>query len=300
MTRGGIDKRHTIILGQVSVRTPMTFKDILVHVDSTFLSRLRLRVGLKLARRCAGRVIGLHVIPDPVVPPYFKPGAVERIAAIYAEYAQEAAKDAATIFHDQVNGADVSTEWRIEHGDVAKLLAQHARFADLVILSQSEIDEAHLVPLFLLSKEVIMSSGTPILIVPGFSVLDDIGRRIVVAWDGSREAARAVRDSLSLLADADRVLLVAVDPQSQGHIDSGANAAEMAAHLARHGVRVDGQEILSGERSVAEALVSEVAHDRADLLVMGAYGHARIMEFVLGGTTHSLLAKATIPVFMSR
>src|SRR5665213_1757408 len=111
----------------------MTFKDILIHVDSTPASAIRLGLGLTLARRFGARITGLHIVPDPEVPPYFKPSAVERIAEIYRENAGEAERLAETNFREATKNADVVIAWRSISGDLTRLLAEQARFSDLLL-----------------------------------------------------------------------------------------------------------------------------------------------------------------------
>ena len=277
----------------------MGFKDILVHVDSTPASAVRLRLGLALARRFGARLSGLHIVPDPDVPLYFKPSAVERIAEIYRESARQAAVLAEANFRDATKGIDIVTVWASVQGNMAQQLAERARFADLLLLGQSDTENPPTISAFSLPEKVVVDAGTPILVVPTQSAFDDIGRHVLVTWDGSREAARAIHDALPLLQTAQRVSLLAVDPNRQGHVHSTANAAEMAAHLARHGVPTEPTEISSAKKSVTDVLLAHVTNVGADLLVMGAYGHPRLLEFVLGGTTQALLERAAVPILMS-
>jgi nucleotide-binding universal stress UspA family protein len=277
----------------------MDFKDILVHVDSTPASAVRLRLGLALARRFGARLSGLHVVPEPDVPPYFKPSAVERIAEIYRENAREAAILAEANFRDATKSIDILTAWHSVEGDMAQLLAERARFADLLLLGQSDTENPPTLAAFSLPEKVVVHAGTPLLVVPTRGAFHDIGRHVLVTWDGSREAARAVHDAMPLLQTAERVSLLAVDPHRQGHVHPTANAAEAAAHLARHGVQTEPTEILSGEKNVTDVLLAHVTNVGADLLVMGAYGHPRLLEFVLGGTTQAVLERAAVPILVS-
>ncbi|HYM30758.1 MAG TPA: universal stress protein [Candidatus Cybelea sp.] len=277
----------------------MSFKDILVHVDSTPASGVRLRLGLALARRFGARLSGLHVLPDPDVPPYFKPSAVERIAKIYRESAREAASLAEAGFHAAIMGADVETAWNSVAGDMAQQLAERARFADLLLLGQSDTENPPSLSAFSIPQKVVIDAGTPILVVPTRGAFDTTGRHVLVTWDGSREAARAVRDAMPFLQAAEHVSLLAVDPERQGHIHPTANAGELAAHLARHGVATDPTTIASAEESVADVLLANTRKLGADLLVMGGYGHPRLLELVLGGTTQALLEAMAVPILVS-
>jgi nucleotide-binding universal stress UspA family protein len=122
---------------------------------------------------------------------------------------------------------------------------------------------------------------------------------VVVGWDASREAARAVRDALPLLTQAKVVEVVSVNPRPAdlGHGD--VPGADIALYLARHGVNVEVQRIETRELDVGNALLSHVASEAADLLVMGGYGHARLREIMLGGATRTILHDMTVPVLMS-
>jgi len=276
----------------------MGFKDILVHVDSTPESTMRLRLGLTLAHRFGARLSGVHIIPDPDVPPYFKPSAVERISAIYRESAREAAVLAEANFREATKDIDLITSWQLVEGDLAQLLAEQARFADLLLLGQYDTENPPTISAFLLPEKVVVDAGTPILVVPanGFR---SVGRHVLVTWDGSREAARALRDAMPFLRVADRVSLLAIDPDRQGHVHAGVNITAVAAHLSQHGVSTEPTEIPSGGKRVPDVLLEHIAELGADLLVMGAYGHPRLLEFAFGGTTQDLLNQVTIPVLMS-
>jgi nucleotide-binding universal stress UspA family protein len=278
----------------------MSFKDILVHVDSTPASRVRLRLALALARRFDARLSGLHVIPDPHVPPYFKPSAVQRIAEMYAENAREAAATAEALFREETENAGAVGAWECVGGELADSIAERARFTDLLILGQFDTEDPPAISAFLLPAKVVFGAASPILVVPNSQTSGELCKRVVAAWDGSREAARAIRDAMPLLKRAEQVSLLAIDPVRQGHIQDGPDAPQMAAHLGRHGVPAEVTQASSERKNVSDALLAHAAEFGADLLVMGAYGHSRVWEFVAGGTTQDVLEKANIPVLMSR
>lgn len=278
----------------------MSFKDILVHVDATPASRIRLRLGLSLARRFAGRLSGLHVIPDPDVPPYFKPSAIERIAEIYAENAREAADRAEILFREETKDSSPDAAWECLSGDMPERIAERARFSDLLVLGQFDTENPHGISAFLLPAKVVFGAASPILVVPNARTSGELGKCIVATWDGSREAARAIRDAMPLLKGAEQVLLLAIDPSRQGHAHDGADAPQLVAHLGRHGVQAAIEEVSSTGKTVTDALLACTAELGADLMVMGAYGHSRVVEFIFGGTTQELLEKTNIPVLMSR
>lgn len=278
----------------------MSLKDILVHVDSTAASRTRLRLALTLARRFGASLSGLHVTPEPGVPPYFKPSAVERIAKIYGENAREAARLAEILFLEETKHAEVTTLWECTDGDMDETIGERARFADLLLVGQFDTENPPTISAFLLPAKVAFEAATPVLVVPNAWSCSEVGRRPLVAWDGSREAARAVHDAMPFLETADQVSILAIDPLRQGHMHEGAQTLKLLAHLGSHGIHAERKEVAVVDKAVTTALLEHAAAAGADLLVMGAYGHSRIWEFMVGGTTQDLLEQMTVPVLMSR
>lgn len=278
----------------------MSFKDILVHVNATAASRTRLKLALILARRFDARLSGLHVIPEPAVPPYFKPSVVERIARIYSKNAKAAANLAEALFKEETKDAGAATAWECVCGDMDEMIAERARFADLLVLGQFDTENPPTISAFLLPAKVVFGASTAILVIPNSGSFSDVGQHILAAWDGSREAARAIRDAMPLLQAAQRVSLLAINPLRQDHMHEGAHMAALVAHLGRHGIVAEAMEVTSEAHGVTNTILEHASRLAADLLVMGAYGHSRILEFVLGGTTADLLERATIPVLMSR
>ena len=150
-----------------------------------------------------------------------------------------------------------------------------------------------------IAEAIIFGSGLPTMILP--QVRKRAGEfalnTVVVAWDFGRPAARAVADALPLLEKAKRVFVLTVTNEKV--IDTKRSGAELAKHLARHGVNVTLDVVDAGGRSVGEAMESHVTSRNGDLLVMGAYGHSRLREFILGGATKSMLARPPVPIFLS-
>jgi nucleotide-binding universal stress UspA family protein len=182
--------------------------------------------------------------------------------------------------------------------DAASIVALHGRHADLVVLGQADPDTASARARYLV-EEVTLSAGRPALVVPYIGTAGTLGRRVMVAWDAGREATRALNDALPILKLADSVTVLSVNPQPgrDGHGEDP--GADIGLHLARHGVPVEVQRTHAKGMDVGEILLSRLADLGSDLLVMGAYGHSRLREFVLGGATRTLLAEMTVPVLMS-
>jgi nucleotide-binding universal stress UspA family protein len=179
--------------------------------------------------------------------------------------------------------------------DVPEMLAQYARFRDLTILPVPESDKYDQ----WYAETIIFGSGRPTLIIPPqWKKQSDFKlNNVVVAWDFSKTAARAVADAGPLLQKAKKVFIVTVENEKT--IKSQRSAAELARHLAHHRVEITVDTIDAAGRDIGTALTAHCATRDADMLVMGAYGHSRLREFVLGGATRSLLAQPPLPVLMS-
>jgi nucleotide-binding universal stress UspA family protein len=174
----------------------------------------------------------------------------------------------------------------------------HARYADLVVLGQVSPDEPPYVGHHL-PEEVVLSSGRPALVVPHDWAPGPLGGRVIVAWDASREAARAVSDAMPILEQANSVLAVSINPKSTPLGHGEVPGADIAAHLARHKVKVEVESVEMDRMEIGDALLSFGSDRGCDLLVMGAYAHSRLRELVLGGATRTILESMTVPVLMS-
>ena len=144
-----------------------------------------------------------------------------------------------------------------------------------------------------------MDTGRPALVIPGQGATALPPRRAIIAWNGTREAARAAHDAVPLLAGAEQVTVLVVDPQSHRSAVAEEPGAALARHLARHGLRTEARTVSSAQRSVGEAVLAEAAATGAELIVMGAYGHSRLREFVFGGVTEHLLRAMPVPVLFA-
>jgi nucleotide-binding universal stress UspA family protein len=189
-------------------------------------------------------------------------------------------------------------EWRETTSDALGAVTLHARYADLVVIGQqnpewpSGVDK-------LFERSLPLAAGRPVLVVPYAFERRPVGRHVLVAWNASREAARAVNDALPLLERASHVHVVAFQPEQSGSAHGGEPGADIALYLARHGVKVTVSRYDAPDMDVGNQLLSRAFDLSADLIVMGAWGHSRLREFVLGGVTRTLLESMTVPVLMS-
>jgi nucleotide-binding universal stress UspA family protein len=202
------------------------------------------------------------------------------------------------LFEDAVrhHGLQSGAEWR----SLPKLSSEvgvHAYYADLVIISRPEPAGQTAGPPGL-AESLVLSSGRPIILFPPRGAVSRV-RRVLVAWNARRESIRAVADALPLLVKAEAVEVLVVDAQRQ-RTHGQEPGADIAHHLARHGAQVEVRRLSSGGEDVGRLLLSASATFGADLLVMGAYGHSHVSEWVFGGVTRTVLYEAGLPVLMSR
>ncbi|MFS8116055.1 universal stress protein [Rhizobium jaguaris] len=177
-------------------------------------------------------------------------------------------------------------------------IAERALYADLVLIGAQAASNEDL------RRRVIdgalFQSPTPMLVNPGSKTIGPAPKAILVAWDSSDEAARAVRQSIDFLRAADAVHVTLVDPLASSSVNGEEPGADIAAFLARHGVHVDVDRIASGGRRVDEALRQHALDISADMIVMGAYNHPRLQQRLFGGVTRSMLEDSEIPLFLAR
>ena len=275
----------------------MSLRDLLVLLDTRPASAGRLEAALALASTFEAHLTALCLVGEPSVPLVELPP-----DALYRAELEAAA--------DRVlaDAADTGGAGRRGGGDPAGDGGGRApagpprpagRHADLAILGQPEPDDPSGTGMRLV-EAALLGSGRPILVVPWIGAAGMPPRRVLAAWDGSAPAARALGDALPLLRRAERVALVVVDPERLGGRVGEQAGADMAAHLARHGVRVEVQAVPSGGLATADVLLDLAADTGADLLVMGGYGHSRLRELAFGGTTRDVLGRMTVPVLLAR
>lgn len=273
----------------------MTYKDILVHVDDHPRARVRLELAAGLAARFQAHLITLNVRDQELLSAHLTAQFGGDLNQIRAAGDAEAAGRTKAMVDAFACDAGVTREWRDVTGPMAETVALHARYADLAVIGQAEAEDD--TPR--MADELIMAVGRPVLVVPFAGRFPTLGRRVMVAWNGGREATRAVHDAMPLLAAAQTVHVIAINPSHgmAGHGDIP--GADICLHLSRHGVNAVCEHVASDDLNVGEMLLSRAADEDVDLLVMGGYGRSRLREMVLGGATRHMLESMTVPVLFS-
>ncbi|MEI7876160.1 MAG: universal stress protein [Alphaproteobacteria bacterium] len=277
----------------------MAYKTILVHCDAAKNVAHRLDVAAELAQQHDAHLVGFHARPPFRTPVFFDGGFP--MDDFFKSYEASAAADQATAlaaFEKATKGRHLSTEWRVVEGFVDSELAVQARYADLLVLGQTDPDNSLNTPSDL-PEATALASGRPVLVVPHIGVATPPGKTVLLCWNASREAARAASEALPILKAAAKVIVLVIDakPSPDGHgAEPGADAA---AWLARHGVKVTVQRDTAADDDVGATILSRAADHAIDLIVMGLYGHSRMREMVLGGASRTLLGSMIVPVLMA-
>lgn len=274
-------------------------KDIVANLSLREAPDVAMDFAVSVAVAFNARLTGIAFVYEPIIPVmidmYGIPPDVIESQRVESE---RAAKAAVARLDKAGRDAGLATEAHMLDSAASTapgVFASLARRFDLSIVGQAEPDQAALDGLIV--EAALFDSGRPMLVVPYIQRNGLRLDRILLCWDGSRSAARAAADALPFLRRAKvvEVVTVASEPAKSDEMPG----ADIAHHLARHGVKVELKRIVTAETDVASTILSHAADSSADFLVMGGYGHSRLREFILGGVTREILASMTVPVLMS-
>ena len=301
----------------------MALKDILVCLDPTEAGERRLRLAAAIAREHQAHLSAAYMLSEaiPGVPPYegvgipAPTGATEiaqgRVVAgvplpgapPIASPAPLSSAELADIveqrFRAEVQPHGIEGDWHLfGSGDSEELIAL-SRTMDLVVFGQAASD--YRLPTGFSPEYIVMACGRPMLLVPfaGEVGSGSVGRRVLIAWDGTREASRALHDALPLIALAEAVWVMTVRPRDANSDDRGPSLDRVVRHLQRHSIAATTEESIGGDVPTAELLLSRASDMGADLLVAGAYHHSQLREAIIGGVSRDLLDHMTVPILMS-
>jgi len=275
----------------------MSLKDILVHLDADQACDTRTESAIALASDHEAHLTAVFALSFPDIPAYVQSQISANVIEAHIADARKQGEGIVEVFATKAEKAGLSYETAMVEGDHDDVLTLRGRYADLIVVGQNGPGGTEQAAKSDMPDRLIMSAGRPVLVVPYAGRFAALGRHVVVAWDASRQASRAVNDALPILTGADKVQVLSVNPESKGLGD--APGADICRHLARHGIMAESSSVRTDEISAADMLLSRIADDGADMIVMGAYGHARWRELVLGGFTKHMLKHMTVPVLMS-
>lgn len=270
-------------------------KSILLHIDHDPALKARLQVALDIARATNGHITCLQAVSYDV----FTPGDIYGSAIAAAlPVIRENAEALRAETERMMEHEGVSYDWRFTYGMAAQRLIEASPLADLVILGPAETGMGGKGPSALVG-DVVTRIPAPVLVVPQDARNFDVGAPMLVAWNGSPESAHALRAAVPLLACSVKVTLACVVEDDAADEGFDLPSTEGAKYLARQGIACELVEIPRGDGSIAETLFAAAQIGDCALLVMGAYGHARLTELVLGGVTRKMLSAPPMPVLLA-
>lgn len=276
-------------------------KDLVIFLEPTVHSDARLAYALHLAKRWQAHLIGAFVVPALEIDPHngFAVGAgITNMLDHYNQAVSEAIAKARAHFDGLTERRSFSAEWRVCREREGETLMLHARHAALAITGPAHAPLLAAPSRLGYATDLIFASGRPTLCLPNGWDPERQPKRIVVGWNASREATRALAAAMPFLRVAESVHLVVV-PDSRVACPHGPDpGTDIAAHLARYGIRVVLEQCPGLE--AGPVLLQRAAALDADMLVMGAVGRSRISEFIFGGATRHILAKAPLPILLSQ
>lgn len=276
----------------------MSYKTILVHVDESTRASERIKIAAAIAMTQSAHLIGTamtgasrYLVQTRML------AELDPNLRTHLDFLRQRAQRGLEDFEATAQKLGLpSFEKRLVDDEAGGGICLQARYADLVVIGQNDPAEVSPVVLPDFPQYVVLNSGRPVLLVPYAGRFDNIGKRVVIAWDASTEATRTVSAALPLLRRAQMIDVVTFNAQPQSQ--ETAPGAELGLYLARHGIKSETSQHKT-EAGIGDALLSLAVELNSDLIIMGGYGHSRFREIVLGGVTRTVLETMTMPVLMS-
>lgn len=278
----------------------MFIKDIMVLCDAGDANDYRVESTFLIAKVFEAHVTGMHLIPYPVIPVYGGtfPEPIPYYASDQLDEANAVEKNLKSRFEKKATELEIPHEWKSIDGVDVRYIIDNARYSDLVVVPQgySRFGEENTQKI---DSYLSIQLGRPLLIMPDLKKIFTLPKRVIIAWNESHEAARAVHDALPFLQLAEQIQVISISKTDEDEKANMIYCDDLRKHLTHHGLNL---EVVSIDQSVkgtgATILESAIEFD-ADLIVMGAFGHSRLKEVVLGGVSRYLLNHTTIPLFLS-
>lgn len=279
----------------------MTIRDILLHLDPATRNEAETAMAISLAQSHDAHLAALVTATTAELPLYGFAGLSGSFIQTLDGHVDQAIAEARDQFLAACDKQGLNGDCRsvkLYDAEVSEAVALHGRHADLVVVRQSSPD-VHRAGGKDVVDHIVIAAGRPVLVVPYIGVPEAIGRNVVVCWDGSREAARALADAMPLMQKADTVHVLVVNAAKRGNAHGELPGADISTHLARHGLNVELMVEEAAEIDAANMVLSRVADLGADLLVMGAFSHSQLRQTLFGGFSRTILQEMTLPVLLS-
>jgi len=269
--------------------------DILVHVRNAEGEPLAVRAALALSQRRAGYLYGLYVAPLGAVA--FSTPETVVFQATEADHLYRDALARRAWWQSVLTASAAQGEWLVAQGEPVEALCHAARWCDVIVAERPTLNPDAPLGWGTVSRTVF-GAGVPVLVVPETAQIRTLGESVLIAWNHSREAMRAVRGALPLLSAATRIVVLDGTPQEDRLVMRHQPRLDLAAWLTRRGVNAEFVSF-TPKGEAGAAILAQARERRADLIVMGAWGHSRIAELVLGGATRTLFQTSDLPLLVA-
>lgn len=279
----------------------MSYKTILACLTDRHSTEKLVRFAAGVAERFDGHLIGLHVVRQAELHAGVAPYVSDLMLAEMRHNMEEEARGFRAAFEAGTSGRAFVAEWRdtsAQTVEVGDKLVEHALAADLIVMAQPEPardsdDRSEL------HRKLILGAGRPVLVMPHTGHFERMGSKVLVCWNATRESSRAAHDALPFLKAAEEVVIFGIEDRDSSAEPLRVAGHELAAALARHGVTSNVTSYPKASLSVGDEILNAVTDTGSDLIVMGAYGHSRVYDFVLGAATSRVLEHMTAPVLFA-
>jgi nucleotide-binding universal stress UspA family protein len=277
----------------------MPYREILVVIENAAGAAQRTAPAAAIAAAFGARLTGFFPTGYPISTAYGDLSGWAQLVDAFMEARRNEATAAEAAFRQELAARKLTGEWIYSEAEATESVTAAAVLYDLVVIGQPNPDAESAGTFGLRPEEVVLGGGRPVLVVPYAGSFPEVGKRVIIAWNRRREAARAVHDAMPLLGNAKAVTVIEVDPPASLPGEPVVTGDDLAGALSRRGIPALAETTTSGDLGVDNVLLSRAADLGADMLVMGAYGHSRLREYVLGGVSRGIFGQMTIPALMA-
>lgn len=273
---------------------------IAIHLNDDTVCERRMDIGLRLAKERGAQAVGVY--PSASVAGLQQDENIlpQDVRTTLRKRRDEHREATRAQFLDKAQALGVQAHWRTPHGDAEDGLTLHARYCDLIVMSKADTTDSLTSLRPNLPEAVVMASGRPVLLLPNFGTIDTIGQRVLFCWDQRREAARAFSDAAPLLRHCQALTIVEIDRDDKRAQDLDIHENDLADYCVSLGYPKP-KHVLKDSKGygVGNVILNTATDTDADLIVMGAYGHSRMRQWIMGGATSTLLSTLTVPVLLA-
>ena len=277
----------------------MAIKDLAVAYNGSTNSKAALDLAIQMCKKYAASLTGLYVRQPLGIEPHLSKWTSRSVMEALRKAGDEAVESTEVDFRQSITTAafDGSVEWQVEEGQTNETLARLALYHDVLLIGQfsSPGEKREYVRV----EDLVQRSGRPLIVVPNGYTVRPFADYAVVAWDDSRPAARALASAMHIIETKKRLDVVRVGTAKKATSESKSVDPEIVRHLKRHGIAAHTVDSTARRDRIGQAILDHCAKNEPDVLVMGAYGHARLREDIFGGVTRYILRHMNLPVFMT-